>query len=841
MAYIGNGRTLLVLGSNVRDDIVPDNSTTTFTLSQEVPGGYEGNVYVFKQSYITERLITNSISGAITTPGGASGSTWTIQSSNASVAAALSDIKEGIKLYADVDQSLTLSGFTSPNTVNNGTFKILGCTYDGSTITITLARPGSQGVNAVSGDSLTVSRGYSGFWEVLEPDVDYTIGGTGANLNKQITFSKIPKLDDKIYVVHKGDATYNLVPSDNSVGPNQLSQNLRDFTKQIVGSESPATTPANVVNGTNTEFVLTQDAVNSKAILVSVNGSVQEGEEWNGTSVTADSDYALRTDLVPNRIKFRVAPASGAKIRVLHLGFSTVSRRAVLSPGQSGPVAAGSIGTAELATSAVIDSKIASGAVTNIKLAADSVTADKILLNNNTSLRSYRSNGTTIFSPLTLNSSDQLVLNTPTTAQLAIAGTTTVNISSTQIAPETTSTIALGSSTKKFTDVHLSGQLNSATANVTGNITVGGTVDGVDVSALNTTVSNLQTLVNNLVPIGTMMIWPAGGVPNSNWVLCDGSSYFVTAYPALHAAIGYAYGGSGANFNLPDMRRRVPIGSGSGTPIGNTDGILESSRSLTHTHTVPAHAHGMSNHTHSLPAHFHGMGAGATLNITSSGSHTTTIDIGNHTHTHTLTDSGQLSTSSNGTGITASQGAHSHGGATAAADPAHSHTGTTNQAGSHDHALRVEGAAGSGTVLSLKSSASTGITDRSDIDDDGIHTHTFTTASANINHAHVIYAEAPGITVSDPTHNHTIAAHSHTLTINALDAGTNRQDTGGSHTHLSGAFSGAIGLVTGGVDGNAAMTSGTPSTNMTENSSVLTSGTAINVPYTVINYIIRAS
>ena len=52
--------------------------------------------------------------------------------------------------------------------------------------------------------------------------------------------------------------------------------------------------------------------------------------------------------------------------------------------------------------------------------------------------------------------------------------------------------------------------------------------------------------VNGTVPIG--------------WLLCDGASYPTASYPDLFAAIGYTYGGGGANFNVPDMRGTVPAG-----------------------------------------------------------------------------------------------------------------------------------------------------------------------------------------------------------------------------------------------------------------------------------------
>lgn len=39
-----------------------------------------------------------------------------------------------------------------------------------------------------------------------------------------------------------------------------------------------------------------------------------------------------------------------------------------------------------------------------------------------------------------------------------------------------------------------------------------------------------------------------------------GQSLPVAGYPTLFAAIGYAYGGSGASFNLPDLRGRAVFG-----------------------------------------------------------------------------------------------------------------------------------------------------------------------------------------------------------------------------------------------------------------------------------------
>lgn len=830
MAYIGNGRTLLILGSNVRDDIIPGYQTasspdpfdkTTFELTQEVPGGYENNIYVFKQTYITEVLVTGTSLIDFTEDN--LNQQFSITTSDASLASALSDIKETTKTYSEQNHTLTISGATA--TANNGTFPVISLTYNGASTTIVLSGNGSQ-VTTATETSINISHGYSGFWEVLEPEVDYTIGGTGATQNREITFTKAPQLDDKVYVIHKGDATYNLVPSDNSVGPEQLSQNLRNFVCDKFTGDN-----------LTVAFTLSQESVSAQAILVSVDGVVKQETD----------DYTLNA--TGDEITFITAPASSAKIRVLHLGFSTVSRRSAISPGQAGAVADGSITTAKLATSSVTEPKIASSAVTNTKIANDAVTSTKIRLANNTALRLLRVDGTTVYSALKLNATDQLILDTPTTAHISVAGTKKLNISSTEILPETTETISIGSTTKKFVDAHLSGELSSSTANVTGNIAVGGTVDGVDIAALNTTVSNLQSLVNNLNPIGTIVNWTTTTAPNSQWKICDGSAISRTTYATLFTLIGTAFGsGDGSStFNLPDMRRRVPIGKSASDTIGNTDGLLEASRLLNHTHSVPAHTHDLSAHTHSIPAHYHGMGTGADLNIgqangtnADKGGHTTTIDI---SHGHTA------SSGNNTAGLTANatlanvsldDPGHSHGGNTGSTNPTHSHTGTTNSAGSHDHNLRVEGTSGTATVISLVNNQSSGNTDRSDIDNDGVHTHTFTTNSTSINHSHTIDSGTTGITLSQTNHSHTVDAHNHTITVNALGT-TNKTDTSGIHSHGSANFAGSIGLVTGGVNGNATMTSGAPSVDVTGNSTVLTTGSQINVPYTILNFIIRVA
>lgn len=77
------------------------------------------------------------------------------------------------------------------------------------------------------------------------------------------------------------------------------------------------------------------------------------------------------------------------------------------------------------------------------------------------------------------------------------------------------------------------------------------------------------------------------------WKLCDGSSLLVASFPALFAKIGYAFGGAGANFNLPDFRGRGPIHPGthlSVDTVGDADALAIGARTPIHGHAMP-HSH----------------------------------------------------------------------------------------------------------------------------------------------------------------------------------------------------------------------------------------------------------
>lgn len=83
----------------------------------------------------------------------------------------------------------------------------------------------------------------------------------------------------------------------------------------------------------------------------------------------------------------------------------------------------------------------------------------------------------------------------------------------------------------------------------------------------------------------------AGGTAPTGWLECDGSSIAVASYPDLHAAIGYTYGGSGASFNLPDLRGEFIRGwdHGRGVDSGRAQGSSQADLLKSHNHiTVEA-------------------------------------------------------------------------------------------------------------------------------------------------------------------------------------------------------------------------------------------------------------
>jgi microcystin-dependent protein len=83
------------------------------------------------------------------------------------------------------------------------------------------------------------------------------------------------------------------------------------------------------------------------------------------------------------------------------------------------------------------------------------------------------------------------------------------------------------------------------------------------------------------VPVGSLQPYAGANAP-TGWLLCDGGSYSTTLYPDLYSVLGYTYGGSGASFNVPDLRGRVPMGAGTGAQNGGSGtGVISGGTALT--------------------------------------------------------------------------------------------------------------------------------------------------------------------------------------------------------------------------------------------------------------------
>ena len=139
------------------------------------------------------------------------------------------------------------------------------------------------------------------------------------------------------------------------------------------------------------------------------------------------------------------------------------------------------------------------------------------------------------------------------------------------------------------------------------------------------------------VPVGSLLMFGGTTAP-SGYLLCDGSSYLVADYPHLFAAIGYTWGGAGANFNVPDFAQRGPYGPGGGRSVGDTDG--DETKDIAHTHDFDDGGHVHTGTTNVFSSGLRDEGGGSNT-CTPAHAHNFTTDSADATGT---TDSGGSAT-----------------------------------------------------------------------------------------------------------------------------------------------------------------------------------------------------
>ena len=71
--------------------------------------------------------------------------------------------------------------------------------------------------------------------------------------------------------------------------------------------------------------------------------------------------------------------------------------------------------------------------------------------------------------------------------------------------------------------------------------------------------------LTRFVPTGSIFPYGAATAP-THYLMCDGGSISTTTYAGLFAVLGYAYGGSGSLFNVPDLKARMPLGYSASAP-----------------------------------------------------------------------------------------------------------------------------------------------------------------------------------------------------------------------------------------------------------------------------------
>jgi len=118
-----------------------------------------------------------------------------------------------------------------------------------------------------------------------------------------------------------------------------------------------------------------------------------------------------------------------------------------------------------------------------------------------------------------------------------------------------------------------------------------------------------QNETETAVPTGAMFPW-TGAVDTTppGYLLCDGTEYVASDWPALYAVIGSMYceaNCSVGSFRVPDMRARVPAGRGGsgalnaaiGTQVGSETQTLATPNLPSHTHAASSNLGGSHSHT----------------------------------------------------------------------------------------------------------------------------------------------------------------------------------------------------------------------------------------------------
>lgn len=201
------------------------------------------------------------------------------------------------------------------------------------------------------------------------------------------------------------------------------------------------------------------------------------------------------------------------------------------------------IGSSKLVDLAVIESKIADGAVSLNKLATGALVASNVV--NTPSGGITSTNTQAAVNELDTKKATVVALNT------AIAGLGTM-------------------SSQNASAINVTG---GTVSNVTG---VKGSLGANDTKLATNDFVRQEVAALVTVPAGAVMSFAMNAAP-IGWLPANGASVSTVTYASLFAAIGYTYGGSGGNFNLPDLRGEFIRGldNGRGVDVGRDIGTFQ--------------------------------------------------------------------------------------------------------------------------------------------------------------------------------------------------------------------------------------------------------------------------
>ncbi|HEY3999843.1 MAG TPA: phage tail protein [Candidatus Xenobia bacterium] len=199
----------------------------------------------------------------------------------------------------------------------------------------------------------------------------------------------------------------------------------------------------------------------------------------------------------------------------------------------------------------------------------------------------------------------QLSVTTQTTSYTLVATDDVVLGNATSAAITLTLPSAAGITGKTYSMKKIDPTGNAVTIATTGSQTIDGSTTQVLAAQYQEmmVVSNgtswyivSQAGAASSVPAGIVMAWPTATAP-AGWLICNGSTYNISAYPNLYNVIGHTYGGNTTTFAVPNLGGQVIIGAGNSAhggggpytlnqPYGSAYLTLTAAQLPSHSHTI---------------------------------------------------------------------------------------------------------------------------------------------------------------------------------------------------------------------------------------------------------------